>query len=131
MPYRRGIFRKFNGIIKLSIGDIYYKSLNNLDGFDCSYLEVIEWAQNNEAVYNYSGKKKEEKIEKEPKNMTKKTEGTPPKYAVNLLAKVAYQYSKKAMETFFRDDRLNALFVRVAPKIKEMGHEVRGSRPAK
>lgn len=63
--------------------------------------------------------------------MTKKFDGAPPKYAVNLLAKVAYQYSKKAMETFFRDPRLNALFVSVAPKIKEMGHEVRGSRPAK
>ena len=70
-------------------------------------------------------------MESEPKNMTKKLDGTPAKFAVNLLAKVAYQYSKKAMETFFRDPRLNTLFVRVAPKIKEMGHEVRGTRPAK
>ena len=40
----------------------------------------------------------------------------------NLLNSVAYKYSKKAMELFFRDDRLRSLFLRYAQQIKEEGY---------
>jgi hypothetical protein len=40
----------------------------------------------------------------------------------NPMRAVCYKFSKKAMETFFRDPRLNYLFMKYIPKIQEEGY---------
>ena len=47
---------------------------------------------------------------------------------VSVIAKVSYKYSKSAMEEFFKDARLNHLFVFYADEIKIKGHQASEGR---
>ena len=73
---------------------------------DPLFKEVIEWAFGTETVYeNKTQAKKMTKAQKDKKSQ---------KVDENVFSRVAYKYSKKAMEEFFRDDRLCLIFRRYA-----------------
>jgi len=109
---RRGIFRRFNKHFKAD------KALRELieDGHrDYVHLrEVLEWALKTETVYE----NKHQKGIRTKRQQKQKLLNA----SLNPLSSVAYKYSKKAMELFFRDDRLRSLFLRYAHQIKEEGY---------
>jgi hypothetical protein len=73
---------------------------------DPSFKIVIEWAFGTETVYeNKTQAKKMTKAQRDKKSQ---------KVDENIFSRVAYKYSKKAMEDFFLDDRLRFIFRRYA-----------------
>ena len=109
---RRGIFRRFNKLFK---ADKEIRLLIESGHLDYVHLrEVLEWALKTETVY-------ENKHQKGIRNKRQQKQKVL-NASSNLLNSVAYKYSKKAMECFFRDDRLRSLFLKYAPKIKEEGY---------
>jgi len=64
-----------------------------------TYGEVLDWALNTETVYDNSHQKN---LRGDKKTSEAKIE----KASSNILSRVAYKYSKQAMEEFFRDERL-------------------------
>jgi len=110
---RRGIFRRFNKYFK---ADKVLRKLIEDGHKDYVHLrEVLEWALKTETVY-------ENKHQKGIRNKRQQKQRLL-NASSNLLNSVAYKYSKKAMESFFRDDRLRSLFLRYAPQIKEEGYK--------
>jgi hypothetical protein len=91
--FRRSIFRSLLRLFKLD-----REFLESIVLEDPSFKEVIEWAFGTETVYeNKTQAKKMTKAQKDKKSQ---------KADENVFSRVAYKYSKKAMEEFFRDDRL-------------------------
>ena len=109
---RRGIFRRFNKLFK---ADKEIRKLIESGHVDYAHFrEVLDWALKTETVY-------ENKHQKGIRNKRQQKQKVL-NASSNLLNNVAYKYSKKAMEYFFRDDRLRTLFLKYAPKIKEEGY---------
>jgi hypothetical protein len=101
---RRGIFRRFNKHFKAD------KALRELiEGGHRDYVhlrEVLEWALKTETVYENKHQKGIRTKRQQKQKLLNASS--------NPLNSVAYKYSKKAMEFFFRDDRLRSLFLRYA-----------------
>ena len=109
---RRGIFRRFNKHFKAD------KALRELiEGGHRDYVhlrEVLEWALKTETVYENKHQKGIRTKRQQKQKLLNASS--------NPLNSVAYKYSKKAMEFFFRDDRLRSLFLRYAQQIKDEGY---------
>jgi hypothetical protein len=109
---RRGIFRRFNKHFK---ADKVLREL--IEGGHRDYVhlrEVLEWALKTETVYENKHQKGIRTKRQQKQKLLNASS--------NPLNSVAYKYSKKAMEFFFRDDRLRSLFLRYAQKIKDEGY---------
>ena len=107
--FRRSIFRS---LIRSFKADAEFLEFIVLE--DPTFHEVIQWARGTETVYeNKTQAKKMTKLQKEKKSQ---------KADENVFSRVAYKYSKKAMEEFFRDSRLCFIFRRYAQLIKQIGY---------
>lgn len=110
---RRGIFRRFNKHFK---ADRKLREL--IEGGHRDYVhlrEILEWALKTVTVYENKHQKGIRNKRQQKQRMLSASS--------NPLNSVAYKYSKKAMECFFRDDRLRSLFLRYAPHIKAEGYK--------
>lgn len=126
--YRRGIFRKLKAIILEKISDLCYMAANNINGFDSSYLEIFNEFQKIKAVYLNNEQKKSRATKKSRADDDSDDDESA---VLGVMKRVCYKYSKKAVEDFFMDTRLNNLFNYFADEIIERGHQTSENRSNK
>lgn len=110
--FRRGIFRRFNKLFKADTA--LHKLIESDHPFWSTFREVLAWARSTETVYE----------NKHQKNARKSKKAKADNDSPNILSSVAYKYSKKAMEAFFRNEQLNFLFRRYSGAIMEEGYVI-------
>lgn len=109
--FRRSIFRRF---IKIFRADTeLHEKIESGDLQWARFSQALEWARTAESVY---------KNKRQRQGMMGAGELDTDSVTANILALVAYRYSKKAMEAFFRNDELRYLFMHYAEKLKDEGY---------
>ena len=122
---RRGIFRKLKAIILEKISELCDWAANYINGFDPSFLDIFNEFQKVKAVYLNNEQKKSRAFKRsQPEDDSDDDEST----VLGVMKRVCYKYSKKAVEEFFMDSRLNHLFNFFADEIIERGHQTSEGR---
>jgi hypothetical protein len=124
---RRGIFRKLKAIIIDKYSELCEMANAFLNGFDPSFIEIFNDFINIKAIYLNKEQKRNRATRKSSVDDESEDENT----VRDVIRRVSYKYSKSAMEEFFREPKLNNLFIYFAEEIIARGHQKSENRKGK
>lgn len=124
---RRSIFRKLKALIQDRYSQLLYWAQNVEEGFDPTYIEVLQKFRTMKAIY-LNPEQKKRKANTVQESSDDESSGNEEQTA---MTKVLYKYSKGAMEEFFKDLRLRELFLFFADDIKAQGYTASEKRGKK